>query len=156
MAFRQVAFHRRVSLGEQQPFQDANAPSVTKISAKEITSDQSARVNFQRSGHRTWNMPPSSYTESSIPRALSRVNSLLLELDAPHDPQPNINHQSKTTINDQILIKVNKSSNSEESPTPEGVHQDGTEASSVTLIERKGVASGGELVLVQGGTYRQL
>ena len=32
----------------------------------------------------------------------------------------------------------------EYSPTPEGIHQDNTEVSSVTLVGRKGVESGGE------------
>ena len=144
MAFRQIAFHRRVSFDDEEPFVEANSPSVTQIASEEITSGNGARVNFKRSGTRTWNLPPSCYAESSIPGALSKVNALLLELQAPHHPQPNINNQSKTLINDQILIKVNKTTSSEESPTPEGVHQDGTEVSSVTVIERKGGTSGGE------------
>ena len=103
-------------------------------------------MNFKRSGTRKWNLPPPSYAESSLPAALSRVNALLM-YHWHHADQSNLKQdhswkQDHTVINDQILIKVNKLSDSEESPTPEGVHQDGTEVSSVTMIERKGVQVG--------------
>ena len=103
-------------------------------------------MNFKRSGTRKWNLPPPSYAESSLPAALSRVNALLM-YHWHHADQSNLKQdhswkQDQTVINDQILIKVNKLSDSEESPTPEGVHQDGTEVSSVTMIERKGVQVG--------------
>ena len=96
---------------------------------------------FERSGTRKWNLPPSSYAQSSLPAALSRVNTLLMS-DWQHSNQANLKQDQSTVINDQILIKVNKLSDSEESPTPEGVHQDGTEVSSVTMIERKGIQVG--------------
>lgn len=96
---------------------------------------------FERSGTRKWNLPPSSYAQSSLPAALSRVNTLLMS-DWQHSNQANLKQDQSTIINDQILIKVNKLSDSEESPTPEGVHQDGTEVSSVTMIERKGIQVG--------------
>ena len=144
MSFRQIAFHRMVALDEEEPFVEANTPGVTQISDQEITSTKGARINIQRSGTKIWNMAPRSYAESSIPGALCRVSAALFELHEPHDPQPNINHQSKTVINDHLLIKVNKTTSAEECPSPEGVHQDGTEVTSVTLIERKGVTSGGE------------
>ena len=96
---------------------------------------------FERSGTRKWNLPPSSYAQSSLPAALARVNTLLMS-DWQHSDQANLKQDQSTVINDQILIKVNKLSDSEESPTPEGVHQDGTEVSSVTMIERKGIQVG--------------
>ena len=92
---------------------------------------------FERAGTREWSLPPPSYAQSSVPAALSRVNALLMS-NWQHADQPNLK-QDNTVINDQLLIKVTKTSDSEESPTPEGVHQDGTEVSSVTMIERKGV-----------------
>jgi len=147
MAFRQIAFHRMVSL-QGKPFQPAHYDAITQIAEKEIASDDGARVNFKRSGTRKWNLPPPSYAESSLPAALARVNALLM-YHWQHADQPNLKQdhswkQDHTVINDQLLIKVNKLSDSEESPTPEGVHQDGTEVSSVTMIERKGVQHGGE------------
>ena len=71
--------------------------------------------------------------------ALARERSAHVQL-AAHADQPNLKQDSSTVINDQILIKITKKSDSEESPTPEGVHQqDGTEVSSITMIERKGI-----------------
>ena len=147
MAFRQIAFHRMVSGPEcdvLQQFQNANGPAVTQIDEGEIASDQGARINTKRSGIKTWNTPPESYALSSIPGVLSRVNSIIIDFNKPHEPQPKINHLSSSLILDQLLIKINKTTSGEESPTPEVVHQDGTEVSSVTLIQRKGVQSGGE------------
>jgi hypothetical protein len=45
--------------------------------------------------------------------------------------------KSNATINDQILIRFNKdvTNISAQEPTPEGVHQDGTELSSVTVVD---------------------
>ena len=107
--------------------------------AAEITRRDGARVYFERSGTREWNLPPPSYAQSSVPAALSRVNALLMS-NWQHADQPNLKQDSSTVINDQILIKITKKSDSEESPTPEGVHQqDGTEVSSITMIERKGI-----------------
>lgn len=56
-----------------------------------------------------------------------------------------MNTNSNFTINDQLLIRINKDADIAE-PTPEGIHQDGTEISSVTLIHRENVkaVSGGE------------
>ena len=147
MAFRQIAFHRMISGPEcdvLEQFQNANGPAVTQIDEGEIASDQGARISTKRSGIKTWNMPPESYALSSIPGALSRVNSIIMDFNKPHEPQPRINHLSPSLILDQLLIKINKTTSAEESPTPEGVHQDGTEVSSVTFIQRKGVESGGE------------
>jgi len=140
MAFRQIAFHRMVSL-EGKPFVPAQYRAITQIAEKEISSADGARVYFERSGTREWNLPPPSYAQSSLPAALARVNTLLMS-DWQHTDQPNLKQHQSAIINDQLLIKVNKLSDSEESPTPEGVHQDGTEVSSVTMIERKGIKVG--------------
>ena len=114
------------------------SPLLSLSPAAEITSRDGARVYFERSGTREWNLPPPSYTQSSVPAALSRVNALLMS-NWQHADQPNLKQDPSTVINDQLLIKITKKSDSEESPTPEGVHQDGTEVSSITMIERKGI-----------------
>eukprot|EP00956_Cyclotella_meneghiniana_P039387 scaffold170964_cov126-Cyclotella_meneghiniana.AAC.2 len=54
-----------------------------------------------------------------------------------NDQGGTINTGSNITIDDQILIRVEKNASE---PTPEGIHQDATEISSVTLIGRKNVA----------------
>lgn len=61
-----------------------------------------------------------------------------------HHPQAGLNGDSSKVINDQILIRINRQSKHDESPNPEGIHQDGTEISSVTLLQRHNVTSGGE------------
>lgn len=142
MAFRQIAFHRMYSTNGAS-FRPANYRAITQIAPKEIASDNGARVYFKRSGTREWHLPPAIYKDSSVPTALANLNALLMK-DLRHGPQPNLKESSSSIINDQLLIKITKSSDNEESPTPEGVHQDGTELSSITLINRKGVQSGGE------------
>ena len=142
MAFRQIAFHRMVSINGL-PYRNAEYRAITQIAPDEITSDDGARVYFKRSGTREWHLPPPSYKDGSLPTALANLNALLMK-GWKHKAQSNLKENSSNIINDQLLIKVIKTSDSEESPTPEGVHQDGTEISSVTLIERKGVQSGGE------------
>lgn len=166
MHFRQIAVHRvlisedhdllpskvgqetekndlsRCALLSRSPpqFVLADAEAVTQISDKEICSDEGAKVYFKRSGNRRWNLPPPAYTKSTVPLAIARFNSFLLP--KTHHFQSNLKSDSKITINDQILIRVNKEhSNDEAEPTPEGIHQDGTEISSVTLISRKNVDS---------------
>jgi len=89
-------------------------------------------------------MPPQEYSTSTVSRSIGMVNRFLQP--SSHHPQPNINQDSNVTINDQILIRINKDAENGDTsePTPEGVHQDGTELSSVTLIQRRNVVSGGE------------
>jgi len=144
MYFRQVAFHRLVLSGGREGHAplEAQMPGVTQIGAEEICSDTGAKVSFARSKTRTWPMPPSAYAASTVPLAIAALNEALLP--EAHHPQGNINMDSPNVINDQILIRINKQGESDESPTPEGVHQDGTEVSSVTLIGRRGVTRGGE------------
>ena len=89
MAFRQIAFHRMISGPEcdVSHFKNADGPAVTQIDEGEIASDQGARISTKRSGIKTWNMPPESYALSSIPGALSRVNSIIIDFNLPHKPQ---------------------------------------------------------------------
>ena len=47
-------------------------------------------------------------------------------------------------VTDQVLIKVTKTGDGDQCPTPEGIHQDGSEVSAVTMIKRDRVTSGGE------------
>jgi len=145
MYFRKVAFHRMVldahGLGSPIP---ANQQAVTQIDKKEITSDTGAKVFFERSKPRVWSLPPKSYSESTVSSAMAALNTLLLPGVDEHHPQGNLNMESTNVINDQILIRITKEHDSDESPTPEGIHQDGTEISSVTMIGRRGVTSGGE------------
>ena len=60
---------------------------------------------------------------------------------ASHQHQSNLNQNSKTTLDDQVLIRISKDDENAE-PTPEGIHQDGTEISSITLVGRKNVLKG--------------
>ena len=51
----------------------ADCESVTSLSKEEICSDQGAKVFFQRSGARTWSLPPNSYSLSSVPGAYAKL-----------------------------------------------------------------------------------
>ena len=115
----------------------ARAESVTNLSTKEIVSETGG---VKRSGIRNWNLPPFEYVESTVPEAIARILDFLQPRE--HDDQNNtLNTKSKVTINDQILIRVNKTVDDDHKaePTPEGIHQDATEISSVTLIGRDNV-----------------
>ena len=160
MSFRQVAFHRMLlemqepaeSVGNQDLGKDHTIPevksiyparkqAVTQILDTEIAS---TGADFKRSGTRYWNMPPRSYAhESTVPMSRAKLHSVFLP--AKHHAQKNIKTKSTHVINDQILIKITRNATLEEAePTPEGRHQDGSEISVVTLIERVNVVSGGE------------
>lgn len=136
MNFRQIAFHRMIL---ERPrcssyvsnITTADCEAVTQINPKEIRSDSGAKVYFERSGTRKWSLPPLAYKQSTVPDAMAKINDYLQPLN--HHYQMNLNKDSNTTINDQLLIRINKKS-LEAEPTPEGIHQDGTEISSVTLI----------------------
>ena len=86
-------------------------------------------------------MPPDSYRASTVPVAIAKLNELFNPEE--HHRQSHLSNESAKVINDQFLIRVNKPQG-EGLPTPEGIHQDGTELSSVTLIQRQNVTSGGE------------
>ena len=77
-----------------------------------------------------------------MPVALAEVQRLFLP-DA-HTPQHGVNAASPHVVTDQVLIKVTKTGDGDQCPTPEGIHQDGSEVSAVTMIRRDRVTSGGE------------
>lgn len=141
MHFRQVAFHRVLIDDRTKALTQANHPAITQISEKEIASDKGAKVFFKRHGTRQWNLPPKKYSESSVAKAIGKINSKIVPNN--HHKQDNLNNASNVTINDQILIRINKVIDLAE-PTPEGIHQDGTEISSISLIQRCNVSHGGE------------
>ena len=70
--------------------------------------------------------------------AITQFNNFLQPAHHHHD-QINLHMNSNVTINDQLLIRITKEQpkdgyvNATE-PTPKGIHHDGTEISSVTLI----------------------
>ena len=143
MHFRQAAIHRVIldaGNRESAPM-PANCQAVTQLATEEIAEFEGATVNFKRSGTRYWAMPPKAYADSSVAMAFGRLHNLLHP--DTHHPQANINHLSKLVINDQALLRINKDSGGAE-PSPEGIHQDGSEITSVTMIDRHNVASGGE------------
>lgn len=124
-------------------FSAAGCESVSSLSDTEICSDAGAKVYFNRSGPRRWNLPPFEYANSSVPDAIAHILDYLQPEE--HDDQDGIiNIESDVTINDQILIRVNKKIDDQgkSEPTPEGIRQDATEISSVTFIGRKNVARG--------------
>lgn len=139
MHFRQIAFHRVIMTKGR--IVNADWPAVTQINPSEIASDQGAKIKQIRSGTRTWPMPPRDYSLGSVQTAVSKLHQFLLPDN--HHHQSNLNMDSENIVHDQLLVRVNKTVDYAE-PTPEGVHQDGTEISSVTMIKRKNVASGGE------------
>ena len=90
-------------------------------------------------------MAPEAYTSTTIPLAMAALNMRLLP--QLHHPQENINTKHNVTINDQLLIRIQRDEREHDrsySPTPEGIHQDNTELSAVTLIGRYNVTEGGE------------
>ena len=97
-----------------------------------------------RSGNRYWSLAPTIYQKSSVPQALAKINMILLPDE--HHHQDNIDIHHNITINDHYLFRVtrNASMDTSYSPTPEGIHQDHSEISSVTLVGRYNVSSGGE------------
>ena len=57
---------------------------------------------------------------------------------------PDVTRSRLIIVTDQVLIKVTKTGDGDQCPTPEGIHQDGSEVSAVTMIKRDRVTSGGE------------
>jgi len=140
------SFTNRVIEAMQFQCIPANYRAVTEIPEKEIASGKKdgAKLGFKRSGLRVWSLPPVTYAESSAPLAMAALNAYIVP--DQHHQQDHMKTESPITINDQILIRVyrNKFTDESYSPTPEGIHQDGTEIGSATLIGMKGVRSGGE------------
>ena len=117
----------------------ANREAVSQIIDEEICSDSRVKISFKRSGTRVYNLPPPEYVVSTLPEAMAKLHDYFQP--ASHQHQSNLNQNSKTTIDDQVLIRINKDDENAE-PTPEGIHQDGTEISSITLVGRKNVLKG--------------
>ena len=89
-------------------------------------------------------MPPNRYKRSSVSRALARINLFLSP--ERHHPQENLNTDHEIVIDDQILIRTTRKSEEDDiySPTPEGIHQDSTEMSSVIMVGRYNITHGGQ------------
>ena len=117
----------------------AHRQTLSQIAKEEICDDSGSNISIKRTGNRVTNFPPVEYIESTVPEAMAKLHDYVQP--SLHHYQSNINQKSKTTINDQLLIRINKENDMAE-PTPEGIHQDGTEISSITLISRKNVLKG--------------
>jgi len=145
MTHRQVGCCRML-LGPGELVTPARTHGITQIPVEQIASTRSegSRLNFQRSGTRYWPLAPDSYSQGSVPAALAKLNLAIAPRE--HEPQPNLRTDSPVTVNDQLVIRTHRLPAADEaySPTPEGIHQDNTEVSSVTLVGRRGVARGGE------------
>ena len=55
---------------------------------------------------------------------------------AVHEPQSNLMADHPLTLHDQVLIRITREQDMDDrySPTPEGVHQDGTQVSGTHLF----------------------
>ena len=92
-----------------------------------------------------YTMAPDAYSKSSLPLAMVAINMVFLP--SRHQAQENLVTEHNVTINDQVLIRVSRDKSQHDdsySPTPEGIHQDNTEISSLILISRYNVTQGGE------------
>ena len=117
-------------------------PPPSRFRRAQVASAAAAKVRSKRSGNRVWPLTPPAYAASTVPVALAEVQRLFLP-DA-HTPQHGVNAASPHVVTDQVLIKVTKTGDGDQCPTPEGIHQDGSEVSAVTMIKRDRVTSGGE------------
>ena len=154
MAHRQVACHRMMLNSSDGEIFLADTHMVSQIPNKEIASSDYKRYGvvleslvcctFLRSGTRYCTMPPHRYKRSSVSRALARINFFLSP--ERHHPQENLNTDHEIVIDDQLLIRTTRKSEEEDiySPTPEGIHQDSTEISSVVMVGRYNVTHGGQ------------
>jgi len=140
---------KSLELCDSYQFVPAKVQAVTQLQSNEIASNAGegstfCKVSFRRCNYRDWPLPPLTYAESSVPEAMSILHAHMLP--ANHHAQQNIERKHKITINDQLLIRIHRKLHTDESssPTPEGIHQDGSEISSVVLIGLNGVKSGGE------------
>ena len=156
-SYRQVCFHRMVKRGSTvQPGTNAlmrnnyywdeewhfnNSSSFTQISETEI--GDSKLDNVVRSGTRRWSKAPEIYQTSTLPMAIAKLNNFFLP--QKHQKQDNIDYRSPIIIADQVCIKISKTilGGVDQQPTPEGIHQDNTEISSVMMIGKENIKSGG-------------
>jgi len=86
-------------------------------------------TNFR---YRYWPRPPKPYTNSSVTLATTRLMEMFIPEKFTDQSRTNI--ESKTVIQDQLLIRINNPVGNLASPTPEGIHQDGTQITIVTLV----------------------
>ena len=150
MYFRRVAIHRMLLTPDDDNSHDeshhrnsmkiteAGCKGLTQINENEIADEVEAFS--RRSGTRYGSMPPLEYRRSSVPVAMAKLNAFMIP--STFHAMPNISNDSNTVINDQLLIRINKQSDMEESPSREGVHQDGCEISSVTLVGKSKITGG--------------
>ena len=75
---------------------------------------------------------------------MAKINMALLP--EQHHYQENIDLKHNISVDDQYLFRITRNLHMDDSysPTPEGIHQDNTEISSVTMVGRYNVTSGGE------------
>ena len=119
-----------------------NYPTVTITTKDELSYGNNEKIKTEVNGIRVWNTPPKEFIGGSVSLAMSKLHKLFLP--EIHQPQSNMNMLSNTTINIQDLFRVNKHLAEHAAPSTEGIHQDGFEITSVTLIKRHNVRSGGE------------
>jgi len=147
MQHRQVAMHRMLLDETKNEISPARTNGCVQIVKSEIasSSEDGATLNYRRHGTRWFELTPDVYSRSSIPAAMAAISMKLLP--KKYHAVGNIDAEHPVTINDQVLMRVQHKSNKSDaecSPTPEGIHQDNTEISSVTLINRFHVTHGGE------------
>ena len=126
----------------QDSYIATNYPTVTITPKNEISSDNKANIEMERSGIRVWNMPPKEFPGSSVSLAMAKLHKLFLPEN--QDPQSHMDMLSNTTINTQDFFRVNKHLAEHAEPSSEGIHQDGFQITSVTLIKRHNIRDGGE------------
>jgi len=142
MHFRQMAIHRTLLTeeenqkalpyrchinGRKRSIKQARYNAVMRFDRDEIKD-----VLIKRSGERCWPMAPKSYRQSSVSLAFAR----LMETFIPDSftGLPSTISKSKTVLQDQSLIRINKKTDGMAYPSLEGIHQDGVEISSVTVV----------------------
>ena len=126
----------------QDSYIATNYPVATFIPKTEISSGNKAKVEMDRSGIRIWNMPPKGFSGSSVSVAMAKLHKLFLP-ENQHS-QSHLDMLSNTTIDTQEFYRINKHLAEHAEPSTEGIHQDGYEMLSVTLIKRHNVLRGGE------------
>lgn len=152
MHFRQITIQRNLLIedglkenGEiKRVVKDSGCPSTQRFYNNEIASSNTdgAEITINREGCRYWPMPPKNYVQSTVPAAFTRMmNNFVPEKFTGPEMT---NFGSKVIIQDQLLIRINKSTDSFECPTPEGIHQDGTQITTVTLSGFHHLESGGD------------
>ena len=150
--FRKSFIHRMIledntsEDSEPRSIYCSNTLAVTQIPKSEINSSAECEgklLETDRSATKNWLPAPEMYKNSSIPRAMCRLHDFFLP--EIHEVQVNLNQNSNVVIHDQAFAKVVKRpGRMEEQPTPEGIHQDNSEISSIIFIKTEDVASGAQ------------